>query len=179
MLPVIIAALSMVQDLPKTWYGPATATFEVQFSGNPYDPAENDVHVVFMGEKGQKEDRLAFFDSEQGAWKAVLVAKEPGTYRAELIRNGATSAEAAKEGFLEIRNPLEKGYIGLDPKSSNRFRFSDGTPYYPMGFNMAWHNGSDIPLDEQIVKSGKSGVNWSRIWACHWDGKNPWWPNEG
>ena len=25
---------------------------------------------------------------------------------------------------------------------------------------------------------GRNGVNWSRIWACNWDGKNPWWPTD-
>lgn len=160
-----------------TWFGPAFATFRVEFGGNPYDPEVNDVRVRFVGPKGEKVERLAYYDGD-GAWKAVLVAPAAGKYKAILLRNGEEANEPAAEGTLDVSQPVKMGFIKVDPVAKNRFRRDTGQPYYPNGFDLGWQDNSLPDLTEQLAKMGQAKVNWTRIWACSWDGKNPWWPND-
>lgn len=180
-LPILLG-LTQVQTLPiaphHQWFGPASVSFDVQFTGNPYDPAENDVRVRFIGEKGQRTERLAYYDGN-GSWKAVLVAPEPGTYKAELVRNGQTMLQAPNEGFLTAKASLPHGFVHVDPDHHNRFVWDDGTPYYPVGFNLGWTDPKLPTMEQQIAKLGQAGGNWVRLWASSWDGKNPWWAQGG
>lgn len=174
MLP-LLALSSLRQAPPATWYGPATVTFHVEFAGDPYDPDVNDVRVQFLGEKAEKLERIAYYDGD-GAYKAVLVAPTPGRYRPILFHNGQACQVQDDEGIVDVEQPLKHGFVRVDSVHPNRFRYDDGTPYYPMGFDLGWQNQGLLPMADQIAKMGKAGVNWSRIWASSWDGKNPWWP---
>jgi hypothetical protein len=179
----MIFAMSVLTEMAKAptatvWYGPATATFPVQFAGNPYDPAENDVTVQFKDKRGHVETRLAFFNNAIGSWQAILVAPESGSFRAQLLRNGSPSPVADREGVIKLMAPLPHGFVRPDSRHSNRFVWDDGTPCTPIGFDLGWQNPAILPITDQVAKMGKSGVNWTRIWACSWDGKNPWWPSD-
>jgi hypothetical protein len=165
-------------EVTSAWYGPATATFPSQFSGDPYDPSENDVHVRFVGKGGIFENRLAFFNAEIGSWQAILVSHRRGTFEAQLYRNGKRVPGKDKEGPIKLMVPLPHGFVRPDPRHDNRFAWDDGVGFTPIGFDLAWQNQGIIPLPDQIAKMGAAGVNWTRIWACDWDGKNPWWPND-
>lgn len=177
---MLVAALTFAQlpVTPKTWYGPVTATFRVQFSGNPYDPDSNDVRVRFTGPKGDPIERIAYYDEEAASWKATLVTELPGNYVAALYRNGERKSEPSTEGTLDASKPLKFGFIRRDPILTNRFRRDDGSVYYPFGYNLGWQDPALPKLPEQIGLMAKAGVNWTRIWACAWDGKNPWWPDK-
>ncbi|MCC6556579.1 MAG: DUF2961 domain-containing protein [Polyangiaceae bacterium] len=160
------------------WFGPATVTFEVELPGNPYDPDENDVRVRFVGDGERHFDRIAYLD-ERGGWKATLVAPQPGRYRAVLLRNGAPVAASAREGDVVLERRLPRGFIRAGPARRNRFVWDDGEPYYPVGINLGWQVSGLLPMVEQIEKMGRHGINWTRVWASGWDGKNPWWPQGG
>jgi hypothetical protein len=97
---------------------------------------------------------------------------------AQLLRNGKAVPVPDKEGPLKLSRPLPNGFVGVDPLHSNRFAWTDGTPFTPIGFDLGWQDGSLPKIPDQIAKMGKAGVNWTRIWACSWDGKNPWWPDD-
>lgn len=180
MLPLLFLTLSQASAPapPAQWYGPATVAFHVTYSGNPYDFEKNDVRVRFLGAKGETEERVAYFDEDEAAWKAVLLAQKPGKYRPVLIRNGKQVDVAASPEFVEVNSPLKPGFIQRDPALKNRFRYEDGTPYMPIGFNLGWQTPGLPDMPDMIRTMGKNGVNWSRIWACTWDGKCPWWPNK-
>jgi len=169
------AGLRLTQSTPASWFGPAQATFQVQFGGNPFDPDENDVRVQFTGPSGPPIERLAYFDG--AGYKAILVTPIKGLYKAVLYRNGKKMLEEPQEGLLDLTRPLEHGFVHPDPAHKNRFRWDDGTPYYPIGFNLGWQGAGPTMLD-QLAKMGQNGINWSRIWSNHWDGKNPWWPQD-
>ncbi|UQA62040.1 hypothetical protein [Polyangium aurulentum] len=161
---------------PPAWYGPAVATFEAEMAGNPYDPEENDVRVRFVGENGRHYERIAFFDGPS-TWKAVLVAPEPGVYRAFLHRNGERQSVEPKETLLELKARLPRGFLRVDRDHANRFVWDNGEPYYPVGINLGWQVGDGmLAMNEQIEKLSRSGITWTRVWASSWDGKNPFWP---
>jgi len=172
------ALLTSAPFEPSKWYGPVTAVFKVQFNGNPFDPAENDVHCHFTGPHGVVEDRLAYFDPKLSAWASVLVTHEPGTYKAQLVRNGHTENIQPTLATLRADLPLAHGFIRANPDHANRFIWDDGTPETPIGFDLGWQTPGFLDITEQLAKMGANGANWSRIWACSWDGKNPWWPSD-
>lgn len=164
--------ITLAAQLATVWYGPATATFDVDFPGNPYDPAVNDVRVLFTSKAGKKLERLAYYD--EGAFRAVLVAPEPGEYTATLFRNGNAMQQTATEGKISLKNPMPRGFLRL---KNGRFRFDDGTPYVPLGMNLGWQGGNMPDMTATIKQMSENGMNWSRMWACSWDGKNPFIPN--
>ncbi|MHB8636933.1 MAG: glycoside hydrolase 5 family protein [Fimbriimonadaceae bacterium] len=168
----LIAALMLAKG-PTAWYGPVTVTVAVPYTGDPYDPDDNDVDVVFAGPHGTKLTRLAYFIGD-GKFASTLVAPESGTYRATVMRNGHVVAKIPKP--LSVTARLPHGFIGL---RGRHFAWSDGVPYFPIGYDYAWRNGNGETVAQGMAKMGRSGCNWSRIWASQWDEKNPFWPAPG
>jgi len=150
------------------WYGPVAVTIDTDFGGNPYDPDQNDVRVRFRSADGKTEERLAFANGN-GGWTAYFATKVPGNYRAEFWRNGAVVPMSASDVVVEA--DMGRGFLR---RNGRFFRWDNGAGYFPIGFNVGWQNPSVAPMPEQFEKMGKAGLNWARIWACAWDGKNPW-----
>jgi hypothetical protein len=176
LLPCLAVVAHAQSVFARTWYGPDVASFHVQFGGNPYDPDQNDVRVKFIDGKGKTVERLAYFDEEDGSWKAVLVAEQPGPYRPILIRNGKECVERAETELVQAKRRIERGFLRTNLDNPTRFAWDTGAAYYPLGFNLGWQ-GEKIPaMKDQIATMGENGVNWTRIWSNQWDGKNPWWP---
>lgn len=169
-----LASIALAQA-PVKWYGPETVTFNVQFSGNPYDPDQNNLIVRFVPDKGPAEERIAWVDVD-GSVRATLVSTNQARYRAILLRNGKQMVIEPEGGFISLKKPLPRGYIRRDAQFTNRFRWDNGEPYYPVGFNLGWQSGDILKMSDQISKMTANGVNWTRIWASNWDNKNPWWP---
>lgn len=166
-----IAAMATMISVPtEVWYGPATVSFELAVTGSPYDAEANDVRVEFVA-GDRKETRLAYFDGK--AWKATLLAKNPGRYQATVIHNGRRDAGLSR--------PIVLDDGGIRPfvriaDSKRTFYTADGKPYWPVGHNLGWQNANFVPLlNDQLAQMAANGCNWARIWACHWDGKNPYW----
>lgn len=180
MLPFFLLLSLQTQTTPKSWYGPETVTFPVAFAGNPYDIEKSDMRVRFLDAKGKAIERLAYFDADETAWKVVLVADQPGKYRPILMRNGVQADVTPEPEIVELdKKPMPKGFVRLDPLNKGRFRYDDATPYFPLGYNLGWQSGGLPDMAANLKLMGQNGVNWSRIWACAWDGKNPWVPQSG
>ena len=152
----------------STWFGPAQARFDAEIPGNPYDFRANDVRVVFIAPDGYREERLAYFD--EGHWKAWLTTTHPGHYRAALLRNGEPLAVPAADVDVPECARLPEGFVRIQ---GTRFVTDAGTPYFPLGHDLAWRYPDIPPLPELLHRMGGAGMNWARIWACAWDGKNP------
>ncbi|MHB8636014.1 MAG: glycoside hydrolase 5 family protein [Fimbriimonadaceae bacterium] len=175
MFPAALLFALLGPTATKTWYGPATASFETQFAGNPYDPLTNDVRIRFTASDGKKIERLAYF--VDGTWRADLVAETPGDYTPELVRNGVELPDApCVQSRILLENRLEPGFLHTDPSYPNRFRFDDGSPFVPVGHNLAWPTKGRLPTEDQLVKMGENGLTWTRFWATARADRNPWWP---
>ena len=151
-----------------TWFGPSPASFDVVTPGNPYDFRTNDVRVVFTAADGHREERLAYFD--EGRWRAWLTTPQPGAYRATLVRNGEPLAVPAVEVVVPETARLAEGFVRVD---GTRFATDAGTAYFPLGHNLGWHYPDQPTIPEQLRRMGAAKMNWARVWACAWDGKNP------
>lgn len=164
----MIPLLAFSAAVAANWFGPVQASFPAEANGNPYDFRTNDVRVVFAAADGRREERLAFYDA--GHWRAWLTTGEPGDFRATLVRNGAEVGVPAQEVHVAERARLRDGFVRVE---SERFRLDSGECFFPLGYNLAWHAEGQPPLTEHLARMGANGLNWARVWACAWDGKNP------
>jgi hypothetical protein len=139
--------------------------------GNPYDASQNDIRLVVTknGMGGLQLSFPAYFDG--GTWKVNVVAPSKGMYSGFFYRNGKKTKVQATVSAVE---PIT-GYVF---KEGTKFRLTDGklgAPYWPVGHNLAWQGG-EYKFREQMDLMKANGLNWTRIWACHWDNRNPYWP---
>lgn len=160
------------------------ATFELpDLKGNPYDFTENDVKVTFAAPDGKTITVPAFFDGGH-TWRARHSPSANGKHRIDGVTLNGASVAPAGLGLREFdvtADSARQAFVRIDPKHKMRFALDDGTPYYPVGYNLPWrHTGRPPmpPLTESLARMGKSGVNWTRIWMNHWDDKNLDWAPE-
>ena len=66
--------------------------------------------------------------------------------------------------------------VRINPAQPLRFEFSDGRVYYPIGMNVGWAplEGADS-YGDVLARMREAGMNWTRIWMCHWSGLNLDW----
>jgi hypothetical protein len=160
--------------MPKVWFGPAEATFRMAPSGDPFDRAQNDVRVRFTDGAGREYERIAFYLGD-GRYRAVLVAPQAGDFTATLWRNGRRAPGQPEEAAIIARAPLRDGFLRRSGAFPNRLAWDSGRTYYPVGMNLAWGNEKVPDLTAAMRAMDAAGLNWARIWANHWDGKNPIW----
>ena len=157
------------------------ASFQLpQVQGNPFDFAQNDVQVTFTAPDGHAITLPAFFDGGQ-TWRVRHTPDSAGKYAiASVTLNGkdADPQNLTPKEFTVDGQP-HPGFVRIDPTNKMRFAFDDGSVYYPVGYDLAWHQNGSVgpmpPLPQSLERMGKAGVNWTRIWMNHWDGKNLDW----
>ena len=154
-------------NVAPVWYGPSTVDQRLSIAGNPFDSVQNDVRCVFT-RKGVRLVRLAYF--AHGAWHATLAAKKGGPYRARFTLNGKP---VGKPSGLTLLPSKDNGFVRLD---GLRFRLESGGPYVPLGHNFGWE--AKVSYPRQLADMKGAGLNWTRVWADAWDGKNPYVPKD-
>jgi uncharacterized protein DUF5060/cellulase (glycosyl hydrolase family 5) len=156
------------------------ASFELpQVHGNPFDFTQNDVIVKIIQPDGSEVTVPAFFDGGQ-TWRVRHTPGMTGKYRIGAVTLDGRDAEPLNLQPREFSadGPSRPGFVRLDPSDNKRFILDDGSPYYPVGYNLGWRTEGAPPLVDSIARMGKAGINWTRIWMCHWDGKDLAWPAE-
>jgi hypothetical protein len=149
-------------------YEPVQVGFAFRAPGNPYDGEVNDIQVVFR-QGDRTERRLAYYES--GRWMAWFAAPAAGVWEAHLERNGRLAGP--QRSVRVTGDASTDSFIRIDPVR-NRFQTDDGVGWFPIGHNLGWQSPGLPDITEQIGLMADNGINWSRIWACHWDGKNPY-----
>ncbi len=147
-------------------------------AGNPFDFTQNDVKVTFTGPDGTRVVIPAFFDGEQ-TWRARLAPQLPGRYTVALVQlNGRdTKAIDLTPTVFDVAGQAGPGFVRV-AEDHHRFVRTDGSTYYPVGYNLAWRTAGEKPMPpiiDSLARMGKAGVNWTRIWMNYWDGKNLDW----
>jgi len=160
-------------------YPKVEASFELdEVRGNPFDYTENDVLVSFERPDGQSARVPAFFDGGK-TWRVRYTPDMPGKYiltRITLNEREVHPDKLEKREF-EVSGSLRPGFVRIDPKDKTRFVFDNGNSFFPIGHNVAWGEGKPGDIASIFEKMGRAGENWSRVWMCHWDGKNLDWPS--
>lgn len=167
---------SSLATQPSKWFGHAHVSIKDASgpagAGYPGWSAE----ACFTHIKTKKlELRPAYF--ERGAWHAHLVARNAGRYQVVIrVYQHDRPTRTLRAGDVTLSVELPHGFIRRSKQNVQRLIHDDGTPYTPIGFNLAWQNKGEPSYSTSLQRMAENGINWTRIWACHWDGKNPWWP---
>ena len=154
------------------------ASFTLRVDGNPFDFTQNDVRVDLATPDGRTLTRPAFFDGGD-TWRVRHAPTQAGRYavrRVTLNGRPADVADLQTPGF-DVAGTPGHGFLRLTD-AGRHFCFDDATPYYPIGYNLAWQYTGEPkmpPLVESLRKMGAARVNWTRIWMNHWDAKNLDW----
>ena len=173
---VLCSAGALAAPASKGTYPHFEATFGLTgITGNPFDFTQNDVKVTFARPDGKSIRLPAFFDGDQ-TWRVRCTPDVPGRYqlRAITLNGQPVQAVATPAEFVVTGDPTH-GFVRVDPRHPMRFAFDNGGPYYPLGHDLAWRNGRGPDLPESLAKMGDNGLNWARIWMCHWGGTNLDW----
>ncbi len=160
-----------------------------------HDPAVIDVTATFRAPSGASYTVPAFFGTdytlrpgtgiggselydpvagtESGVWHARFSPDETGTWRytlrAQDKRPGQTSTKVSAQLTFAVTASSAKGQIERDPRDDRFLRYSDGTPYYPMGQNVAFGDGNPFNdgshyYEPHFQSMQAAGQNWARVW---------------
>lgn len=147
-------------------------SFDLQgLAGNPFDYRENDVQVSVRCPDGRTQRIPAFYDGGT-TWRVRYTPTQPGKHEwYRITRNGDEIAPVSpiERGF-EVGGAPSPGFVRVSSRDRTRFAFDSGSPFYPVGHNMAW---GDVPA--MVHDAGAEGLNWGRVWMTHWNHANLDW----
>ncbi len=178
-LLLLAAALLLVPTLARAAAPPPAvprfAKFEASWTlatqtGNPFDPADNDVEVTFNSPKTAPVTVPAFWDGAR--WRVRYAPLTVGVYRLSITRNGKAvmPADLSPRSFQCVPSN-RAGFVRRDPKIVQRFVFDTGAIYYPLGLNVPW-TGKEVPAFGPVfAQMHTDNLNWARVWMTFWDGR--------
>lgn len=113
-----------------------------------------------------------YYDGNE-IWRVRHTPQVEGIHRVTSLLEGpdAESSLAVQGATVEpdeffAEGKPSRGFLRRNPHSTQRFQYEDGTPYFPIGFNLGWAAIDDYPVI--FGKMESSGLNWSRVWMNHW-----------
>jgi len=157
---------------------------------NPFDPQEVDLVVVLNTPDGGQITLPAFYCQDyerrklnQGrgranwfyplgnaTWKARFAPMQTGAYfvAARLKdKSGTIQSESIR---FDCVSSLNKGFIRVCKKDPRFMEFSDGTPFFTIGQNLAFIGENQYVTltraEEIFEKLAANGANFLRIWTC-------------
>jgi len=157
---------------------------------NPFDPEEIDLAVIIYAPDGEAMTLPAFFCQNyerrklyqgrgrenwlypvgNGTWKARFAPKQTGTYFATARLKDKTGTIQSKSIRFNCVSSSNKGFIRVSEKDPRFMEFSDGTPFFAIGQNLAFIGESQYVTlsraEEIFGKLAANGANFLRIWTC-------------
>ncbi len=160
------------RTMTKGAYARIEGSFTIEkLTGNPFDIEQNDIEVTLRPADGDVVRVPAFFDGG-ATWRFRYTPDRPGAIEVTGVSNKREPIEVAdlsERSFVVSGNPTA-GFVRVSSADPGRFAFDDGSAYLPVGHNMAW---GDVPA--MVTRAGAAGLNWGRVWMCHWSSMNLDW----
>jgi len=130
--------------------------------------------------------RLPAFFVEDGRWAVRARADQVGeytlvrTFEIEDGRERELPARPVGPATLTVTQPGSRPAVVRSPTDPTRFAFADGSTYTPIGANLAWTPRERVRWHEEAFRMfGEHGLNWTRVWMCHWGAMNlDWLPED-
>jgi hypothetical protein len=161
-----------------------TAPVEFSFrppamEGNPF------VREIWARVESPDESRLLLpaFYVGNNQWSVRTRATAKGNYRfleaSEILDGRSVPLRVELQGRDRIRprdlDPMT-GTVLIDPRSGRDFVDEMGTLYVPLGGALPWATDSpESYYPKAFADLTSAGLNWSRIWMCHWGQLNLDW----
>ncbi len=156
-------------------------TFHFTLPEDARSPFSRDLWAEVVTPSGRTFQLPVYFAGD-GRFAARVRAEEKGTYALgkvteriegnvrELLSNAVGGAKQ------EVKAIQTLPAVRLDPADRHRFILSDGREYMPVGANLAWAPGGRLDFYRKAFADfQKQGLNWTRVWMCHWGGLNLDW----
>jgi hypothetical protein len=159
---------------------------------NPFDPEEVDLVVVLNTPDGEQMVLPAFYCQNyerrklnrgrgrsnwfypvgDGTWKARFAPMQTGAYVATAGLTDKTGTIQSQSVRFDCTSSSRKGFLRVSKKDPRFMEFSDGTPFFAIGQNLAFiGEGQYVNLtkaEEIFGKLAANGANFIRIWTgCH------------
>ncbi|MFL5729300.1 MAG: T9SS type A sorting domain-containing protein [Cytophagaceae bacterium] len=168
-------------------YEKAEATFTIAFNGgnysNPYDPAIALVDAVITLPNATNITLPCFYfipasysmtsatwwDATENAaaakWMLRYAPTMVGTHTIKIKVVDANGTINSITTTITVTAGTKKGFIRLNPAQNQFCKFDDGTPYYPVGTNLTWNDGTLIKYYNTYLSSmGANKYSWMRYW---------------
>jgi hypothetical protein len=161
-----------------------------QVFARPYDPAEADLVIEIATPAKRTVVVPAFFIQDyewrsqpQGGrqtawwyptndpgWRARFAPDEPGRYSAKAVWRGRLGAQTSPVLSFTCQPKAGKGCVRVSRKDPRFFEFDNGTPFFPIGQNVAFIGSGQYLDSERAVevfrKMAENGANFARVWVC-------------
>jgi len=152
---------------------------------NPYDPGEIDLRVDLTGPGGKRLTVPAFryqpfqyarhargggtadwiYPTGDPVWKARFATGTPGRWTAVARLDSPCGSATSKPATFTCRSAPGRGYVRVSEKDPRFLEFSNGTPFFAVGQNVAFVK--DTEQSSAMIRSlGRQGGNFARVWAC-------------
>lgn len=152
-----------------------------------HDPADNPFSRDIWAELESPDGahlRLPAFHAEGEIWTVRARADLKGNYRfigaEEVVQRLTSPLRVALRGKDRIRirdaDPLGVP-LSIDRRTGRTFLDGSQHVYVPFGGNLPWIEG-DSPAQvyaQNFARFAEHGLNWTRIWMCHWGQLNLDW----
>jgi len=105
---------------------------------------------------------------EQGTWMLRYSPTIEGEYGLTIIvKDSAGQSESDALTFSVAAGEQGNGFIDQDPLNPQYYRFSNGEPYFPVGYNVPWGSGQPDRIgtfQTHYPAMEANKANWSRFW---------------
>ncbi|UCG57733.1 MAG: DUF5060 domain-containing protein [Phycisphaerales bacterium] len=157
---------------------------------NPFDPDQVDLQVLLTAPSNSQIALPAFYCQDferrklnqgrqrnnwyyptgEGTWKVRFAPTETGTYVARARLKDSAGIAHSQSVTFECTPSARKGFLRVGRQDPRFLQFSDGTPFFAIGQNLAFiGEGQYVNLTkaEQIfAELSRNGANFLRIWTC-------------
>jgi hypothetical protein len=138
-----------------------------RWAENPFDPKQLDVRVRFISPQGAEAVVPAYYDGRgERTMRARFTPTTEGEWRAQAFVAGAQTQTSPWVRFA-VTKPRSgaHGFVRVDKRNPYYLAFDDGTPFFPIGLNLAWWRDDPIKDYERWLDAlAANGGNAIRVW---------------
>lgn len=158
--------LEWQMESPSAWSAAVT---------NPFDTAQVDMSVEFTHSKGMRIRRPAFWrrDGKGRGWCVRWLPPLTGTWimRTEVRLLGQPAQAVGKPVTVQVSEVPARQVVKTDRDAPTHLAWNDGTPYTPVGLNIAWGGYGDGAVSDYrrwFKRLSENGGNFARVWMASW-----------
>jgi hypothetical protein len=157
---------------------------------NPYDSTDVEAAIAVTLPSGRTMVVPAFFmvpfepvplgegspgpewlhPGNSGEFRTRFAPPEPGRYSVRATLDDRIGRRESGPVSFEAVPSARRGYLGVSRRDPRFFGFADGTPFFPIGNNVAFVGPTQYMTlaraAEAFRRMGEDGANYARVWVC-------------